>query len=215
MRLASAVFGLDEPGASAAAEAQRQIDDEPDDLPGPGQIVLFNGPSGGGKSTRLRRLADDAVSRDYRVVHVGRLRLKPLACVDQFGTSGDEERDLAYAAGRLAQVGLGEARVLLRPPALLSDGQRWRLRLAVAISQAMRRHGRARRLGQASPCELLVIDEFCAVLDRVTAAVVARSLRRTVERLTRVGAPVAAVVATSHDDLREALLPDRVVWCER
>jgi ABC-type ATPase with predicted acetyltransferase domain len=73
----------------------------------------------------------------------------------------------------------------------------------------MRRHGRGDGRKQ-----LLVCDEFAVLLDRVSAATVARSLRRAIDRLGRVGVPLAAAVATSHDDLRPALLPDRVRWCE-
>ncbi len=65
-----------------------------------------------------------------------------------------------------------------------------------------------------APRTLLVADEFCAVLDRVCACVVARAFRRTIDRLHRVDVPLCAVVATSHTDLQAALLPDEVVWCE-
>ena len=209
MRLAADVFGVD-----------ASLDDilRPPDAPPPaveaGRITLFNGPSGGGKSTALLAHADRARAAGWRVTDVARLRLRPVACVDQFGTSGDDERDLAFAAGRLNHVGLGEARVMLRPPDRLSDGQRWRLRVAVAVFRVLRRAALAKRSRRPIVPELLVIDEFCAVLDRVAAPVVARSLRQTVDRVSRVGTPLAAAVATSHDDLRPALRPDCVVWCE-
>ena len=177
-------------------------------LPASGRVVLFAGPSGGGKSTRLRHLAAAARRAGWRVHDVARRRLRTgLPAIDQFGRGGDGEADLDYAAGHLSRVGLGEAAAMLRLPGELSDGQRWRLRLAVTVHRVMReaRHGRP---------TLLVADEFCAVLDRVSACVVARGLRRTIDRLARVGVPVRAAVATSHDDLSAALLPDETVWCE-
>ena len=107
----------------------------------------------------------------------------------------------------LARVGLAEAWTYLRTPAELSDGQRWRLRLAVALERARREmsnHSTAR--------VVLVADEFAALLDRVTGCVVARSLRRAVAP----GSRVAAVVATAHDDddVTRALSPDVLVRCD-
>jgi ABC-type ATPase with predicted acetyltransferase domain len=62
---------------------------------------------------------------------------------------------------------------------------------------------------RATAC-VLVADEFAAVLDRVTAMVVARALRRAIDA----SAGLCAVVASSHDDLEAALLPDVVVRCD-
>jgi ABC-type ATPase with predicted acetyltransferase domain len=57
---------------------------------------------------------------------------------------------------------------------------------------------------------IFVADEFAALLDRVTAGVVGRCLRRVVDSSEGLG----AVVATSHEDLVGALRPDRIVWCD-
>ena len=105
----------------------------------------------------------------------------------------------------LARVGLAEAWTYLRTPAELSDGQRWRLRLAVALD-------RARRATTNHPTArvVLVADEFAALLDRVTGCVVARSLRRTIGP----GSRVAALVATAHDGVTRALSPDVLVRCD-
>ncbi len=54
---------------------------------------------------------------------------------------------------------------------------------------------------------VIVCDEFAAVLDRLTAMIVARCLRRAIDAHPN----VAAVVATSHEDLIAALKPDVVV----
>jgi ABC-type ATPase with predicted acetyltransferase domain len=202
LQRAAEVFGLSPTASKLAPPKERPPAVEP------GHVVLFNGPSGGGKSTQMRSLVDMTRRRGWRVTDVAAIRLADRPCVELFGRTSDVDRDLAFAANRLTQVGLGEARVLLTRPGQLSDGQRWRLRLALATTRCMRRPKRSRQN------ELLVADEFAAVLDRVTACVVARSLRRTVDRLHRVGVPIAAVAATSHDDLRAAMLPDRVVWCE-
>jgi hypothetical protein len=155
----------------------------------------------------MRKLLAEAPA-SASVVDVAAINLAPLSCVDQFGP------DLPHAIDLLNRVGLGEAYTYLQTPHELSDGQRWRLRLAVAIHRAMAQYGRTRRPGAELASILLVADEFCAVLDRVSAAVVARSLRRTLDRLHRVGLPICALVATSHDDLEPALLPDEVAHCD-
>lgn len=191
----------------AAAPTPLTAPTQPLPLLGPGRITLFTGPSGSGKSLALRRLMEQA-RRQGPVIDIEAIPLPRRPCVDQFG------RDLQGACDLLCRVGLGEARTWLLCPHELSDGQRWRLRLARGLFGVMRSGGRARKQGMAPPPALLASDEFCAVLDRVSAAVVARCLRRTIDRLCRVGVPVSAAVATSHDDLEPALLPDEVVRCD-
>jgi ABC-type ATPase with predicted acetyltransferase domain len=100
---------------------------------------------------------------------------------------------LTAALATLAAVGLADATILPRFVRDLSEGEKARLALAVAI--------RAARVRRAS---WLLLDEFLAVLDRPTARGVATGIRRTWNRddMPRL------VVATSHDDLAAALRPD-------
>lgn len=159
-------------------------------LPRPGEIALLGGPSGGGKSTLLRRLA----SRWHGpVVDVQQTPLPDCAAVDVPGLP------LERALPLLARLGLAEAWLLLTPATRLSEGQRLRLRLAAALASA-------------PPGALLLCDEFASVLDRVTAAAVARGLCRAIRRADP--AAVAALLATAHEDLHEALRPDHVAWCD-
>lgn len=178
-------------------------------LPGAGQILLITGPSGSGKSVLLRELAScwRSSAPGARVIDVNRARLRRAPCVDQFGS------DLPQALDLLNRVGLGEAFTYLRLPEELSDGQRWRLRLAICIHRAMSAP-KPRNPRSTGRRIVLIADEFCAMLDRVSAAVVARSLRRTIDRLHRVGLPLAAAMATSHEDLEPALLADIVARCD-
>ena len=99
-------------------------------------------------------------------------------------------------------MGLGEVWTYLRKPEQLSEGQRWRLRLALSMHAA----GRRRDGGLV----VLACDEFAALLDRVTAAVIARTVRRVVDATPG----VCAVLATSHDDLEKPLRPDAVLRCD-
>lgn len=99
--------------------------------------------------------------------------------------------------GRLATLagcGLGEARLLLRTPAELSDGQRYRFRIAYALA--------------TTGAPFVSCDEFAAVLDRPLAKVLAFNLRKLAAR-TGVG----VLAATTHDDLTDDLNPDLHVRC--
>jgi ABC-type ATPase with predicted acetyltransferase domain len=113
-----------------------------------------------------------------------------------------EDLPLEDVLALLGRVGLGEAWSYLRTPDELSDGQRWRLRLAMGIHRART---------QQTERAILVADEFAALLDRVTACVVSHALRCTVDACA---SHLCAVVATSHDDLVRALRPDVVLRCD-
>lgn len=148
----------------------------------PGDVVLATGPSGSGKSTLLRELG-----RQLAAVDVNALSLPDVPLVDALPGPIDDR--LATLAG----CGLGEARLLLRTPAELSDGQRHRFRLAFALA--------------GNPAWVLA-DEFGAVLDRPLAKVLAFTLRKLAAR-----AGVGVLAATTHDDLAADLAPDLHVRC--
>jgi ABC-type ATPase with predicted acetyltransferase domain len=106
------------------------------------------------------------------------------------------EMPLGEALEHLARAGLADARVMLRRPEELSDGQRFRFALARFF---------------AGEWNVLLADEFCATLDRVTAKVVAHQLRKFVTRSAEGGRARTAIVATTHEDLIEDLRPDVVI----
>lgn len=153
----------------------------------PGDLVLFTGPSGGGKSSLLR-----AAGAQLGAVDAAALELPDLPLVDAL--CGPDERRLDL----LAACGLSEARLLLRTPAELSDGQRYRFRLALALDRAVGQGG----------APFVLADEFAAVLDRTLARVVAFNVRKL---CTRSGA--GFLLATTHDDLTDDLGPDLWVRC--
>ncbi len=189
-------------------------------IPDAGEIALYTGPSGGGKSRLLDAVR--AAHRDDPSV----LWIEPtqIALNDADGSCVIERmcqeiglRDAAPAPIELAlellsRVGLAEAWTYLQTPDQLSDGQRWRLILALAIARALR----IGKEGQTTVTAMIAMDEFAALLDRITARIVARALRRLIDRQgdDRGPARVSAIVATSHDDLATALDPDIVVTCD-
>lgn len=159
-------------------------------LPQPG-IVFITGPSGGGKSTILRLIAEACQQRGCNVISLNESAVQSLPdrpLVDIFNQPLEQTTEL------LSRAGLGDAFVMLRCPQQLSDGQRYRLRLAMTMHAASNR-------------SIIIADEFGAKLDRTTAMVIARHMRSWVRRID-----CTFIAATTHDDLLEAFEPDVLIF---
>lgn len=155
-----------------------------------GDIVCFTGPSGSGKSSLMRAAAEQLASKPgFRSpqVNIDALELGDRILIDGLGLPVDEALPL------LAACGLGEAQLLLRTPHELSDGQRYRFRLAKAFAM--------------KPI-WIVADEFTAALDRTLAKAIAFNLRKLA---TRTG--IGCLLATTHEDVLEDLQPNVHVAC--
>jgi ABC-type ATPase with predicted acetyltransferase domain len=149
----------------------------------PGDVVCFTGASGSGKSSLMRA----AAAQLDGVVWSDALELGEQILVDGLGLPAAE------ALALLSACGLGEAQLLLRTPRELSDGQRYRYRLAKAF---------------ALQPQWIVADEFTAALDRPLAQVIAFNLRKLA---TRTG--VGCLLATTHEDVLNDLQPNLHVAC--
>lgn len=148
-----------------------------------GDVVYITGQSGSGKSLLLKDLDRQMRERGMLVVNLDQIELdntKPL--IDQIG------QDTNDAIRLLGSAGINDAYLYVRKPSELSDGQRYRFRLAKAIETG---------------ADVWVADEFLAVLDRVAAKVIAYSLQKTARR-----AGATVIVATTHTDMVPDLGPD-------
>lgn len=166
----------------------------------PGRTVLIAGPSGSGKSTALailhKRINERPGAHPHpAVVRIDHARpaLRAEPVIDLVpGT-------VAEACKALARAGLGEAMLLGRLPAELSEGQRLRLRLAIAMRRA-EQHRAAKR-----PGAWLLIDEAWSTLDEPTAASIAEAMRKwarsTGVRIVSAGAPERLAALLSPDAL--------------
>ena len=147
-----------------------------------GDVVYITGQSGSGKSVLLRELSAQMSDAGLNVADIDKVELKPIPLIDQIGKNTGESLNF------LSLAGLNDAYLFIRKPSELSDGQRYRFRLAKVIE---------------SGAQVWVADEFLAVLDRTTAKVLAYNLQRTARKM---GATL--MVATTHMDMVEDLDPD-------
>lgn len=150
-----------------------------------GSVVYITGQSGGGKSVALRELAAMMAAEGKHVINLDHVQLEDKPLIDQIG------KDTNDAIRLLSIAGISDAYLYVRKPGELSDGQRYRFRLAKAIE---------------SGAKVWVADEFLAILDRTTAKVIAYSLQK---HARREGATL--MVATTHTDMVADLSPDLTI----
>ena len=145
----------------------------------PTDIVYITGDSGSGKSVLLRAFKKDLRAEAVDMADVEFDPTKPL--IDTVGRTFDEGLEL------LSRVGLNDAFLFVRRYDQLSDGQRYRYRVAKLIE---------------SGAQWWIMDEFCSTLDRDTAKIVAFNVKKLARKEGK-----AVIAATTHTDLFEDLKP--------
>ncbi len=153
-----------------------------------GDIVLFTGESGSGKSSLLKALRSSLEASGQNVVSLGEIDLGKRLLVDSLDLPFEESLQL------LSACGLGEAHLLLRTPQELSDGQRYRFQLAKAL---------------ATKSKWIVADEYTATLHRTLAKVISFNIRKMSDQ-----SKTGFLLATTHDDIAADLSPDVHVRCQ-
>ncbi len=176
----------------------------------PGEVVAVVGASGAGKTTLLRMIIGAAlgIDDDTYKPSSGRVEVPRNTRVEymlpgehepEFGEETILEHvakkaggDAALAVEILNAVGLSDAVFFRARFNELSTGQKERAKLASLL---------------ASKPNLLVIDEFAAHLDALTAQRVARKLAQLVRN-----AGITLIVATNRHEVLRALSPDKIVF---
>jgi ABC-type ATPase with predicted acetyltransferase domain len=150
----------------------------------PGDIIYITGPSGSGKTVIVNEL-QKAIPAHQRIT-LSKIRIpKNRAVVDCI------ETELLETLRYFSTAGLADCPALLNTPANLSEGQQWRLRLALAL---------------ASGKQFIIADEFCSLLDRITAACISYSIRKFADKYK-----TTFILASAHQDILRDLLPDVIV----
>ena len=142
-------------------------------------IVYVTGDSGSGKSVLLRAIKQDLGDEALDIADVQVEIDEPL--IETVGSTVEEGLSL------LSKVGLNDAFLFLRTFDQLSDGQKYRYKIAKLLE---------------SKAQFWILDEFAATLDRDTAKIVAYNLQKCAKQQGK-----AVLAATTHTDLFNDLNP--------
>ncbi len=172
-------FGLDK-----TALAEHSINHKLDISLSAGDICYITGPSGCGKSVLLNAIFEQIEAGD-------KVRLADIEAENNVSCAEAIGGDFLAVMDILAKAGISDVFSILNTPARLSDGQRYRYRLAKAIS---------------SNAKFVFADGFCSNLDRITAAVISHNIRKFANRSKKI-----FVLASAHDDLLADLSADVII----
>ncbi|MEM3788631.1 MAG: ATP-binding cassette domain-containing protein [Candidatus Bathyarchaeia archaeon] len=146
---------------------------------GPTDIVYITGESGSGKSALLKAIKEDLGQEATDLAEIQPNPEKPI--IETVG------KNLSQALELLSKAGLNDAFILTRRCKELSDGQKYRYKIAKLMEKSKK---------------WWIADEFCSILDRDTAKIVAYNLQKTARKMHK-----ALIVATTHTDLFQDLNP--------
>lgn len=149
-----------------------------------GDLIYMTGDSGGGKSLLLKAFKDYFGDES---LELSNLEINPAEVLIE-GVGNDVKEAIEI----LSLCGLNDAFLFLRRFRELSDGQKYRYRLAKLINEKEK--------------SIWIIDEFCTSLDRDMAKIVAHLIQKVARNLSK-----TVVVATTHRDLVEDFQPDIMI----
>jgi len=145
----------------------------------PTDIIYITGDSGSGKSVLLKAIKQDLDEEATDMTEIQPDPEKPI--IDTVGKNLNEALEL------LSKAGLNDAFLFIRRSGELSDGQKYRYKIAKLMESGK---------------QWWIADEFCSMLDRDTAKIVAFNTQKVARQMGK-----AIVVATTHTDLLEDLKP--------
>lgn len=150
---------------------------------GQADVVYVSGDSGSGKSVLLRALEKD-IACDMRRNSINVADVQPDPDKPLIETVG---KTLTEGLELLSKAGLNDAFLFVRRFKELSDGQKYRYKIAKLIE---------------SRKQWWIADEFCATLDRDSAKIVSFNIQKLARNLGK-----SVIVATTHTDLFDDLNP--------
>jgi len=142
-------------------------------------VGLIVGPSGSGKTTVARNLFPRQIIKGFRWD-------KRRSILDDF----PDAMGVKEVVGLLTAVGFGSPPAWLRPFAVLSNGEQFRVTVARAMAETQ---------------DTVVIDEFTSVVDRQVAKVASHAVQKTIRRQKR-----KLIAISCHYDILQWLQPDWV-----
>lgn len=153
-------------------------------------IIYITGDSGSGKSLMIKEIKNHLGGKEGLndiYSDINELNINPEeTLIEGIG------KDLNEAVKILSSVGLNDAFLFLRKYKQLSDGQKFRYKLAKLIN---------------INTDFWIFDEFCATLDREMAKIISFNLQKLARKLGK-----CVIIATTHTDLKEDLNPSIYIY---
>lgn len=168
------IFGIEENGDNLVILNETKV-------PNKG-ITYITGYSGGGKTTLINLIKSNTDCCQ---------ELSEIDDQDESIFQIFKDMNIADFISWISKFGLAEAKLFNTPYRYLSEGQKYRVKLAYSLKDIPK---------------TIIIDEFLSVLDRVTANIVAFNFQKICRQYD-----INAYIATANTDLIQSINPDNVI----